>query len=64
VRRSERDGGRALGSPDAPGPGDDCDIPLPAWVWGRFTAVGVSANQTASSLTLLGNSPFTEHRLA
>ena len=26
------------------GPGDNCDIPLPAWVWGRFTAVGLSAD--------------------
>jgi len=26
------------------GPGDDCDIPLPDWVWDRFTAVGLSAN--------------------
>jgi beta-amylase len=26
------------------GPGDNCDIPLPTWVWGRFTAVGLSAN--------------------
>lgn len=26
------------------GPGDDCDIPLPAWVWDHFTAVGLSAN--------------------
>ena len=38
----------AWGSPNAPGPCDDYDIPLPVWVWGRFTAVGVSANQTAS----------------
>ena len=26
------------------GPGDDCDIPLPQWVWDHFTAVGLSAN--------------------
>jgi beta-amylase len=26
------------------GPGDDCNIPLPAWVWGRLTAVGGSAD--------------------
>jgi beta-amylase len=24
------------------GPGDDCDIPLPGWLWTRFQAVGLS----------------------
>lgn len=26
------------------GPGDDCDIPIPAWLYGRFERQGVSAN--------------------
>jgi beta-amylase len=26
------------------GPGDDCNIPLPGWLWSSFTAEGLSAN--------------------